>query len=225
EVGAFRFARTGLSDGEARSAFGAERVLVNTVHTWSSETWLGEPGEHRDLTVRIVVDRERDRVVGGEVWGHEGVPRRIDILAAAVVEGWSPGQLSTLDIAYTPAIGPALDPLNAAGSVAEQVMADEAFLVDAEALAVKLARGEPLFLVDVSKSDRNRALWPAGTPRIPLEELRERSGELPRNMPIVVLSNTGRRGHLATRILRQRGFTDVHNLDGGAMSWRLIAAN
>lgn len=226
EIGNVRFARTGLSDGEARSAYGGDRVLVTTVHTWSSEAWIGEPDEQRNITVRLVVDKERDRIVGGEVWGADGVPRRIDILAAAVVEGWSPARLSTLDIAYTPAIGPALDPINAAGSVAEQALADEAWLMDAETLALKVARGEDLTLLDVGKGDRgDKHRWPKGTLHVPLEELRERVDDLPKDRPVVVLSHTGRRGHLAARILKQRGFETVHNLDGGAMSWRLMVAS
>lgn len=223
EVGDLRFARTGLSDGEARLAYGGDRVLVNTVHTWSSEAWIGEPGEHRELTVRLVVDKAQDRIVGGEVWGSVGVPRRADLLSAAVVEGWSPSRLATLDVAYTPAIGPALDPLNAAGSVAEQALAGEAWLIDAETLALKLARGEALTLLDVGKGDRgDRDLWPEGTVHIPLEELRDRLDELPRELPVAVLSHTGRRGHLAARILKQRGYENVQNLDGGAISWRLM---
>lgn len=223
EVGDMRFARTGLSDAEARLAYGGDRVLVNTVHTWSSEAWIGEPGAHREITVRLVVDRQQERIVGGEVWGSEGVPRRTDILAAAVVEGWSPARLSTLDIAYTPAIGPALDPVNAAGSVAEQALAGEAWLIDAETLALKLARGEALTLLDVGKGDRgDKDLWPKGTLHVPLEDLRDRMEEIPKGQPVAVLSHTGRRGHLAARILRQRGYESVHNLDGGAISWRLM---
>ncbi len=223
EVGDMRFARTGLSDGEARSAYGSERVLVNTVHTWSSEAWIGEPGAHREISVRLVVDKERNLIVGGEVWGTDGVPRRTDILAAAVVEGWSPSRLSTLDVAYTPAIGPALDPVNAAGSIAQQALADEAWLIDAESLALKLARGEAITLVNVGKADRgDHDLWPKGTLQIPLEDLRDRVRELPKDRPVIVLSHTGRRGHLAARILKQRGYASVHNLDGGGISWRLM---
>lgn len=221
EIGGHRFGRTGLSDAEARSHFGGDRVQLTTVHSWSTEAWL--PGDEKDrhMCVRLVVDREKDVVVGGEAWGTQGVPRRIDLIAAAVLEGWSPSRLASLDVSYTPAIGPALDPLHAAGTVASLVLEGEAWLMDCERLALALAKGEDLTLVDVGRNDRDRDVWPEGTLRIPLEDLRERTDELPKDKPVVLLSHTGRRGHLAARVLKQRGFDEVYNLDGGAMSWGL----
>jgi NADPH-dependent 2,4-dienoyl-CoA reductase/sulfur reductase-like enzyme/rhodanese-related sulfurtransferase len=223
EIGPLTFGRTGLSDAEARSAFGGERVQVVTVHSWSSEAWLGSASEERNITIRLVVETEQDRVVGGEVWGTFGVPRRVDMLAAAVLEGWSPSRLAYFDVAYSPSIGPALDPINAAGSLAEQTLADEAWPLDAEALALRLARGEPMTLLDVGKGGSgDERLWPEGTQHIGLEDLRDRADSLPKDRPVVLLSHTGRRGQLASRILKQRGFQEVWHLDGGALSWRLI---
>jgi NADPH-dependent 2,4-dienoyl-CoA reductase/sulfur reductase-like enzyme/rhodanese-related sulfurtransferase len=222
EVGEHRFGRTGLSDAEARSHLGDERVQVSTVHSWSSEAWLKGDEADRHMCVRLIVDREADQVVGGEAWGTQGVPRRIDLLAAAVLEKWSPARLASLDVAYTPAIGPALDPLHAAGTVSALVLRGEAWLMDAERLALAVARDEDLTLLDVGRGDRGDLdVWPAGTQHIPLEELRERLHELPRDKTTVLLSHTGRRGHLAARLLKQSGFDEVYNLDGGAMSWKL----
>jgi NADPH-dependent 2,4-dienoyl-CoA reductase/sulfur reductase-like enzyme/rhodanese-related sulfurtransferase len=224
EVGEYRFARTGLSDSEARSALGHDHIRTTTVHSWANESWLGTPEESdNELSVRLVVDTERDVVVGGEAWGARGVPRRIDLIAAAVLERWSPARLASIDVAYTPAIGPALDPLHAVGTVAALASKGEAWLLDPERFAFALGTGEPMTLLDVGRGDRgDMQLWPEGTVHIPLEDLRERSDELPKDRRIVALSHTGRRGHLAARMLRQRGFEDVVNLDGGAKSWSLI---
>lgn len=223
QIGDHMFGRTGLSDGEARSFFGGDRIQVVTIHGWTCEAWLGCDDGSREITVRMVVDKERNVVVGGEVWGPFGAPRRLDILAAAVLEGWSPSRVAALDVAYTPEIGPAFDPINAAGTMAALTLNGEAWPMDAEQLALRLARGEDLCLVDVGRGDRgDPELWPEGTKHIPLEDLRERAKELPTDRPIVVLSHTGRRGHLASRILKQRGFERVSHLDGGALTWRLL---
>jgi rhodanese-related sulfurtransferase len=52
---------------------------------------------------------------------------------------------------------------------------------------------------------------------IPLDELRERIGELDPNLPTVLVCATGMRSYVAARILAQRGFSRVTSLMGGVM--------
>ena len=63
-----------------------------------------------------------------------------------------------------------------------------------------------------------------GFVNIPLDELREHLGELPRERPVVVSCAVGLRGYLASRILTQHGFRDVRNLSGGYTMWRAATA-
>ena len=51
---------------------------------------------------------------------------------------------------------------------------------------------------------------------IPLDELRDRLTELDPSLETVVSCGVGVRAHVATRILKQHGFQNVHNLSGGA---------
>jgi NADPH-dependent 2,4-dienoyl-CoA reductase/sulfur reductase-like enzyme/rhodanese-related sulfurtransferase len=218
-VGDQRFARTGLSETEARAALGDERVVVTTSYGYAGEPWIGGDA----MCVRLVVDRKKNAVVGGEVWGREGVPRRIDLLSVAVEGGWSPGRIADLDLAYAPTLGPALDPLHAAGVFASLTLAGEARPVSAEALALRVLRqggDDGLAIVDVSRPGQG-AKWPEGTLSIPLEALRERLGEVPRDRPAVLVSQTGQRAYQAWRILTQRGFTEAQHLDGGWYSFGL----
>lgn len=64
----------------------------------------------------------------------------------------------------------------------------------------------------------------AGSLAIPLDALRGRLAELPHDRPIVVHCRSGYRAHLALRILRQHGFSDVRNLTGGWLSMALEPA-
>ncbi|HEX6955062.1 MAG TPA: rhodanese-like domain-containing protein, partial [Agromyces sp.] len=57
-----------------------------------------------------------------------------------------------------------------------------------------------------------------GSLRIPLDELRDRLGELPAGR-IVVHCKVGQRGHTAVRLLAQHG-RDAVNLDGGYLTWK-----
>jgi sulfur dioxygenase len=59
-----------------------------------------------------------------------------------------------------------------------------------------------------------------GAQHIPLDELRARAGEVPRERPVVTVCQSGRRSAMATVILRKAGVTDVANLAGGLLRWR-----
>lgn len=59
-----------------------------------------------------------------------------------------------------------------------------------------------------------------GATRIPIDALRDRLAELPTDLPVVVVCETGRRSALGTQILRAAGHTRVANLSGGMVAWR-----
>jgi len=50
---------------------------------------------------------------------------------------------------------------------------------------------------------------------IPLEDLRERLDEVPKDRPVVVHCSVGYRSYVAQQILREHGWTNVRNLFGG----------
>jgi rhodanese-related sulfurtransferase len=53
---------------------------------------------------------------------------------------------------------------------------------------------------------------------VPIDELRDRLGELPRDVPLIVYCQVGLRGYVAARILMKHGY-DVRNLSGGYASY------
>lgn len=58
------------------------------------------------------------------------------------------------------------------------------------------------------------ALW------IPIDQLEERLGELPRDeKPLLVYCAGGSRSAAACELLSRRGFEELHNLEGGIQSW------
>jgi rhodanese-related sulfurtransferase len=121
-----------------------------------------------------------------------------------------------MELAYSPQYGSAKDPVNMAGFVAGGLLRGDHPQVSVEQLREAASRsGEdrPL-LVDVRTADESRQGHIAGARNIPVDELRDRLQEVPRDRPVVVYCQVGQRGYLATRMLVQKGY-DASNLSGG----------
>lgn len=61
-----------------------------------------------------------------------------------------------------------------------------------------------------------------GAQHIPLGELRERIGEVPKDKPVVAVCRSGRRSAQAALILEGNGHEQVANLTGGMIQWRAL---
>lgn len=75
-----------------------------------------------------------------------------------------------------------------------------------------------LMILDVRQPDEFWAGHIAGATLIPLNELRGRIGELPKDKEILCVCRSGSRSGAAVRQLSSAGF-DALNLRGGMMSW------
>jgi adenylyltransferase/sulfurtransferase len=83
----------------------------------------------------------------------------------------------------------------------------------------KIDAHEAFQLIDVREPFEYELARIQGSRLIPLGEIPERVDELPREKPIVVHCHSGQRSAQAVRLLQQRGFTTVYNLDGGIDAW------
>lgn len=79
---------------------------------------------------------------------------------------------------------------------------------------------ENKFLLDVRTPDEFSLGSLPGAVNIPLDELRDRLAELPKDKMIYTFCAVGLRGYLAYRILTQHGFDKVRNLSGGLKTYR-----
>ena len=75
-------------------------------------------------------------------------------------------------------------------------------------------------LLDVRRQDERATGFIPGSAHIPLDELRQRLSELPRDREVIVYCQSGQRSYIAARILSQRGFR-VRNLTGAYRTWRV----
>ena len=166
----------------------------------------------RSLLIKLLFAQETGRVLGGQVVGAEGIDKRVDVLAMAVQAGMTVGQLEEAELAYAPPFGAAKDPINVAGFVGANVLRGDVECVYAEELGA--AARSDWTVVDVRQPSELESSSIPGALSIPLPELRERWGEIPRDKPIALCCTTGQRSYYAYRTLRQKGVA-CKNLMGG----------
>jgi NADPH-dependent 2,4-dienoyl-CoA reductase/sulfur reductase-like enzyme len=77
--------------------------------------WM--PGS-KDISVKLVVDAETGRILGGQAIGEEGAAWRINVVALAIKKGMGIEDFSTIELAYCPAVSDLYDPLLVAADAA-----------------------------------------------------------------------------------------------------------
>lgn len=157
------------------------------------------------------------KIYGAQIVGAKGVDKRLDVIATAMRAGLDVRELAELELSYAPPFNSAKDPVNMAGMIAQNVLDGVTQLTYADALPQ-----DALFLDVREPADCGAGVIP-GSVNIPLDQLRDRMGELPSGVPIVAICQVGFRAYLAERILRQHGF-NVSSLSGGYTTWKMFGA-
>jgi len=165
------------------------------------------------LTIKLLFAPDTGVVLGAQIVGYDGVDKRIDVLASAIQFERNVTELAELDLAYAPPYSSAKDPVNVVGMIARNMM-EQDYRVTHWDEFLALDRDRSLVL-DVRTHEERELDHIEGSLHMPLEELRDRIDELPRNKHIAIYCQLGKKGYFAYRILRQNGFTEISNLSGG----------
>ena len=201
-------AATGVNETNAKKA----GLDVDTV-VLSPMSHAGYYPGGRVMTMKVVFEKETYRLLGAQIVGYEGVDKRIDVLATAIRAGLTAIQLKDLDLAYAPPYSSAKDPVNMAGFMAENLaegIVKQFWIED----VASLPRDGSVTLLDTRTPQEYAGGHIDGFVNIPVDELRERLGELDRGKPAYVICQSGLRSYIACRILSENGF-DCYNFSGG----------
>jgi rhodanese-related sulfurtransferase len=178
------------------------------------------PGEE-DLLLSVVYDRKDGRLLGAQAYGKQGAEKRIDAAAVALQAGLSVETLTELDFAYAPPYSSANDPLNMVAFVASNARSGYAPTIGAPDAVKAQAEGKTV-LLDVRTQGEYSKGHAALSILCPVDEIRDRLEELPKEKSIAIVSKGGFEGHLALRILMQKGFKNAVNISGGWATLRLV---
>lgn len=165
------------------------------------------------LTVKLVFHPKTGKLYGAQSVGYDGVDKRIDQIALLIKQGGTVYDLIRLEHAYAPPFSSAKDPIAIAGYVASNIISGAMPAISWRELLATDRSG--VMLLDVRTAEEFSFGSLPGAVNIPLDDLRERMQELPKDKEIIVFCAVGLRGYLAQRILRGHGYTAVRNLIGG----------
>ncbi len=201
-------ATTGINEKKA-SAAGLEydRVVLSPA---SHATYY--PGA-KSMVMKVLFEKDTFRILGAQIIGAEGVDKRIDVLAAAMSAGMRAYDLRDLDLAYAPPYSSAKDPVNMVGFMTENLRNGLVKQIHWDELDEVIGR-EDAFLLDTRTPQEYAAGHIEGFVNIPLDELRDRLGEIDENRTVYIMCQTGLRSYIGCRILSQSGF-DCCNISGG----------
>lgn len=164
------------------------------------------------MTIKMLVD-PAGKLLGAQVVGYEGIDKLIDVMATVIKFGGTVDDLAELDLAYAPPFLSAKSPANMAGFTAQNALEN---LVESKTLEQfkQEFNKDTDILLDVREDIEveNGAL--EGCINIPIDSLRDRLSELPKDKRIWSYCQIGLKGYIASRILSQNGYENF-NIAGG----------
>lgn len=172
----------------------------------------------------MVFDRRTRKVLGFQGVGpnNDSISARIDAAAALLVQGATVEDFSNMEMAYAPPYSSAIDSINAAAYVAENICDGRLRKIDMDEFYAWIEKPEthPDWVVLDVRHPKQAApfvekfgedFWLT----MPYEQLRERWAELPTDKMLVIFCNAGSRSYEMQRILDHNGRTNNIVMAGG----------
>ncbi len=192
--------------------------IISTTHSGSHAGYY--PGAQQ-MSIQIAFSPDNGKLLSAQIAGYDGVDKRLDVFASIIQNGGTIYDLIEFEHAYAPPFSSAKDPANMAGFVAENIL--HAVLKVAHWNGENKAEEGDL-LVDVRTVEEFNKGTIDGAINIPVDDLRNRLSELPKDQKIFIFCQIGLRGYLAQRILLQNDYQNVLNISGGFFLWNAVRA-
>jgi NADPH-dependent 2,4-dienoyl-CoA reductase/sulfur reductase-like enzyme/rhodanese-related sulfurtransferase len=201
----------------------AEGLPFSVVHV--------HPGSHagyfpgaKSINLKLMFDPNDGHIYGASAVGEDGVEKRIDIISTAIQGNMTVHDLADLELCYAPPVGSAKDPVNIAGMAAQNVVDGLVKQIDWKEL--KELQDHPdtdVVVIDVRNPGevKNGVLVPNAI-NIPLNNLRERMHEIPKDKHVILSCQSGQRAYYAYRILAENGYDNIRNLSGAYKTYSAV---
>lgn len=208
-------ATTGINEDVAKkSGLNYEKIVLSPM---SHASYY--PGGNV-MTMKVLFQKDNEKILGAQIVGYDGVDKRIDVIATAIRAGLKASELAELDLSYAPPYSSAKDPVNMAGFIMENVITGKISHFHYEDIE-RLMQDENSYFLDTRTPFEYARGHAEGFVNIPVDDLRERLSEIPKDKKIYVMCQSGLRSYLASRILICNGY-DAVNYAGGYRFYSMI---
>ena len=174
------------------------------------------------MAFKLLFEVPTGKVLGAQIVGGQGTEKRIDVISTIIKMGGTVFDLEELELTYAPPYSSVKDPVNMAGFVAANYLKGDMPIWHWH--DVDRIKDDGVVLLDVRTKEEHEARSIKGSLNIPIEELRDRMEEIPKNKSIYAYCEVGYRSYLAARILLQHGFKEVYDLTGGYKLYEMASA-
>ncbi|MFT4797357.1 MAG: glyoxylase-like metal-dependent hydrolase (beta-lactamase superfamily II) [Candidatus Azotimanducaceae bacterium] len=177
--------------------------LVYPAHDYAGRT-ASSIGEEKLFNPRIGGQANENDFVGYMENMHLPHPKKLEIAVPANVKGGRPDESQ---LPKAPAWAPVVTTYSGVLEISPQWVA---------------AHKSQVHILDVRttvETDEENAKV-AGAQLIPIDELRDRLTEVPTDKPVMTICRSGKRSVLAFSILKDRGWKEVANIQGGLLRWQ-----
>lgn len=188
------------------------------VHTASHASYY--PGAEI-VSLKMLFDPKTGKILGAQAVGKDGIDKRIDVMAVAQRACMTVEQLQHLELTYAPPYGSAKDVINQAAFVANNIIKGDATPIHFDEMD---SLTEDQVLLDVRNPGELESVgFIKDAINIPVDQLRQRMDELPKDREIIIYCQVGLRGNVAYRQLVNNGFK-ARNLIGGYRTYKFAKA-
>ena len=151
---------------------------------------------------------EQGKILGAQGVGEDGIEKRIDVISSIMRLNGTVQDMLNSELCYAPPYSSAKDPVNILGMVSDNIL--KGFLKPAYFEDLKSS-----YLIDIRPEISYKTNTIPNAINIPINELRNRTDEIPKDKKVVLFCNTGYTSYCASRILIQKGFNNVYSFMGG----------
>lgn len=198
---------TGLNEKEAkRLGYSYDSVMIFPMDK------VGLMPDAHYMVFKLVFEKPTGRILGAQAIGEGACDKRVDVIATMITMGGTLEDLKELELCYAPPFSTAKDVVNLAALVGLNVLNGRIKQVHVDKVRELVEQGA--YILDVRSPGELKAGHLKGVHHIPLNELRERMDEIPRDVPVYLHCRSSQRSYYANCTLIENGYTNVYNISG-----------
>lgn len=198
---------TGLNEKTAKAA----GIPYDFVYIIPNDKVSLMPG-NTPIHFKLLFEYPTGRILGAQAIGKGNVDKRVDVIAAMITMGADLEDLKELELCYAPLFGTAKDVVNFAALVGQNLL--EGRFKQVPVSAVRKLVEEKAFIVDVREENEYAAGHLVNAVNIPLSQLRQRAGEIPKDRPVYLHCRSSQRSYNAIMALQGMGYDNLWNISG-----------